>query len=105
MDSLLNVLGNLWNEKDKTSETTVEDVFIRKFMYGTWHGLFVSDVIIKRRHNIVIIAGLVNQSVFPRKYYFLLGYTEEMLSTLLKRPVKVEIQSVKHKRDMYFKWI
>ena len=99
------LLGNLWEEADKTSEITVEDVFIRKFVSGTWHNLFVSEIIVKRRANIIIIAGLVAQQILPRKYYFLIGYTEEMLSAILKRPVRVEIQTVKHVRDTTFKKI
>lgn len=79
-------------------------MFIRKFMEGTWHGMFLSELIIKRRQNMIILAGLVTRTVLPRKIYFLIGYTEEILSHFLKRPVKIEIQTVDHKKDMHFKY-
>jgi small subunit ribosomal protein S24 len=87
------------------TETTVEDVFIRKFILGTWHNLFVSEIIIKRRQNLVVIAGLVNQNIHPRKMYFLHGYTTELLSHLLKRPIQMEIQTVSNRKDVIFKYI
>ena len=97
--------GNLDGEDKHTSETTVEDFFIRKFITGTWPNLLASEIIIKRRANLVIIAGLVTQSVQPGKMYFLHGYTTELLSNLLKRPVKLEFQTVSQRKDVYFKWI
>jgi len=86
-------------------EIAAEDMFIRKFMYGTWHGLFVSEVIIKRRHNIIIIVGIVQRTLMARKMYFLIGFTEDLLSNFLKCPVKLELQSVSEKEDVVFKYI
>jgi small subunit ribosomal protein S24 len=40
-----------------------EDIFIRKFMHGTWPEAFVSLVMIKRHHNIIRIAGIINRSM------------------------------------------
>ena len=97
--------GNLFEESVRAPETTVEDMFIRKFIYGTWHNLFLSETIVKRKHNMIIISGLVYRGIAPRKLYFLWGYTEEMLSNILKRPVKMEIQTVESRKDMFFKWI
>jgi len=74
-------------------------------MYGTWHGMFVSDVIIKRRQNLIIIAGLISQLHPATRVYFLKGYTEELLSHLLRRPIRIEVQTVHHPKDVYFKWI
>jgi small subunit ribosomal protein S24 len=98
-------VGNLFEESKNCAETTIEDVFIRKFIHGTWHGLFASELIIKRRQNAIILAGLVYQNVAPSKMYFLQGYTEELLAHLLRRPVRMEIQTVNDRRDVYFKWI
>ncbi|XP_076459534.1 small ribosomal subunit protein uS3m-like [Babylonia areolata] len=89
----------------RAAERTFEDILIRKFIKGTWPGLFASEVIVKRRHNLVVVAGLVFQQLTPRKQYFLIGYSEEMLSYLLKCPVKLEIQTVKEKSDVIFKKI
>ena len=83
----------------------MQDVFIRKFIAGTWHNLFVSEVIIKRRQNLVVISGLVYRGIAARKMYFLQGYTEQLLANLLKRPIRMEIQTVESRRDMIFKWI
>ncbi|EEZ97275.1 small ribosomal subunit protein uS3m [Tribolium castaneum] len=89
----------------RSSETAIEDIFIRKFMTGTWHALFLSEIIIKRQHNIIRIAGIVRRSVSARKMYFLIGYTEELLSFWLQCPVKVELQTVADRRDVVFKYI
>jgi len=37
--------------------------------------------------------------------YFLIGYTEEMLSQWLKCPVKLEIQVVANPKDVIYKYI
>ncbi|OQR68916.1 28S ribosomal protein S24-like [Tropilaelaps mercedesae] len=101
---------NSWNTSGlegglRAAETTFEDFFIRKFMIGTWHRLFVSQILIKRRHNIIYIGGVVERSFMPRKMYFLIGYTEEMLSYIMKCPVKLELQSTSSARDMVYKYI
>jgi len=97
--------GNLYEESKNASETTVEDVFIRKFMTGTWPGLFVSELIIKRKQNLIIIAGLINRTHMPTQIYFLKGYSEELLSHLLRRPIRIEVQTVQSAADVRFKWI
>nr|CAG4651467.1 EOG090X0I6M [Simocephalus serrulatus]SVE94608.1 EOG090X0I6M [Simocephalus serrulatus] len=102
-----------WNSWDTTSlqdglraaETSLEDVFIRRFMTGTWHDLFCSEIIIKRQHNLIRIAGLVRQGIPPRKMYFLLGYSEELLASWLQCPVKLELQTIERKEATIFKYI
>ncbi|XP_014677540.1 PREDICTED: 28S ribosomal protein S24, mitochondrial-like [Priapulus caudatus] len=101
---------NSWNTSNlcdapRASDTLYEDMFIRKFMAGTWHGIFVSEVIIKRRHNAVYVSGVVQRRLHARKLYFLVGYTEEILARFLKCIVKVEVQSVGDRRDVVFKYI
>lgn len=83
----------------------VEDLFIRKFMHGTWTEAFVSEVIIKRHHNLVRIAGIINRNLRPKEVYFLIGYTEEILSYWLKCPVKLELQTVESNEDVIYKYI
>ncbi|XP_059169784.1 small ribosomal subunit protein uS3m-like [Physella acuta] len=98
--------SNLHNERNRIAETTFEDLIIRKFMYGTWHGALVSEVIIKRRHNMIILAFIASvEHVLQRQVYFLQGYTEELLSHWLKCPIKVELQCVTSKEDVVFKRI
>ncbi|XP_064619404.1 small ribosomal subunit protein uS3m-like isoform X2 [Lineus longissimus] len=101
---------NSWNtsnlyEGERSALTNFEDVFIRKFVEGTFPRLFQSQIIIKRRHNVVYIGGLVFQGISARKMYFLVGYTEELLSYFLKCPVKMEIQTVASRKDVVFKYI
>ena len=101
---------NSWNTSNlldglRKSESATEDFLIRRFMDGTWHRLLLSEVIIKRRANLLVIGGLVLQSLHPRKMYFLIGYTEELLSYLLKCPVKLELQTVADRKDVVFKYI
>ncbi|XP_017783932.1 PREDICTED: 28S ribosomal protein S24, mitochondrial [Nicrophorus vespilloides] len=101
---------NSWNTSNlqgglRSSETAVEDMFIRKFMLGTWHGLFVSEIIVKRQHNMIRVAGIIRQSISPRKVYFLIGYSEELLSYWLQCPTKIELQTVADRKDVIFKYI
>ncbi|XP_012259204.1 28S ribosomal protein S24, mitochondrial [Athalia rosae] len=101
---------NSWNTSNVTggnrsSETAVDDMFIRRFITGTWHSLFMSEVIIKRQHNIIRIAGIVRRSISSRKMYFLIGYCEELLSFWLQCPVKLELQTVQSKNDVIYKYI
>ncbi|XP_036323864.1 28S ribosomal protein S24, mitochondrial [Rhagoletis pomonella] len=101
---------NSWNTSTmldglRSSQTAIEDLFLRKFMTGTWHALVVSEVIIKRQHNMIRIAAIVRQAISPRKMYFLIGYTEELLSYWLQCPVTLELQTVADKKDVIFKYI
>jgi len=89
----------------RTSQTLQEDLFIRKFMTGTWHGLFMSEILIKRQANIIRIAGIVLRAIPPRKMYFLIGYCEELLSYWLQCPVKLELQTIDDKKDVVFKYV
>ncbi|CAL1535615.1 unnamed protein product [Lymnaea stagnalis] len=96
---------NLYEEK-RIAETTFEDLIIRKFIFGTWHGALTSEVIIKRRHNLIVLSYLVTmEKTLLRQIYFLKGYTEELLSTWLKCPVKVELQAIGSKAEVIFKKI
>lgn len=66
--SISNVTGGLFMDKEhhlwlpRSSETATEDVFIRKFISGTFSGLVLSEVVIKRRGNLIVLAFLVRVS-------------------------------------------
>lgn len=102
-----------WNSWDtsslegglRASETAIEDIFIRRFMTGTWHSLICSEVIVKRQFNHIRIAAIIKQSISPRKMYFLIGYCEELLSNWLQSPVTLELQTTSDKKDVIFKYI
>ena len=66
---------------------------------------FLCQIIVKRQYNIIRIAGIVQRKVLPRKMYFLIGYSEEILSYWLKCPVKLELQTTTDKKDIIYKWI
>uniref|UniRef100_A0A1A9X1A9 28S ribosomal protein S24, mitochondrial n=1 Tax=Glossina brevipalpis TaxID=37001 RepID=A0A1A9X1A9_9MUSC len=101
---------NSWNTSTmldglRPSQTAIEDLFIRKFMTGTWHSLLCSEVIIKRQYNMIRIAAIVRQAITPRKIYFLIGYTEELLSYWTQCPVTLELQTVTDRKEVIFKYI
>jgi small subunit ribosomal protein S24 len=91
--------------QDLPYKMLVEDMFIRKFMHGTWPEVISGELIIKRQHNLVRLAFVLARQLEPRKVYFLIGYTEEMLSYWLKCPVRLEIQSVNDEEDLVYKYI
>ncbi|XP_052265532.1 28S ribosomal protein S24, mitochondrial-like [Dreissena polymorpha] len=101
---------NSWNTSNlkgetRMSETLTDDVFIQNFLKGTWGLMQASDVVIKRRHNMIHIFMHILPKRDLQPIYFLLGYSEELLSSLLKCPVKLELQSVQKPRDLIFKYI
>ena len=67
--------------------------------------MFLGEIIVKRQHNTVRVAGLVQKKIHSRKIYFLLGYSEEMLSLWLKCPVKLELQVVENPDSIVYKYI
>lgn len=75
-------------------ETAVEDVMIRKVVTGTFAGMVSSDIIIKRQFNHIRIAFLAARRVNPTKFYFLIGYAEELLAHWLQCAVTLEIQTI-----------
>ena len=92
-------------QKYAAVDTTTEDEFIRNFVYGTWQKMWLSEVLIKRKHNDIIIAGVVCPLPNVSTMHFLIGYTEELLSHLLKCNIKVEVQAVESKKVVTFKHI
>ena len=80
-------------------------MFIRKFLKGTWSGMFLSEIVVKRQHNTIRVAGLIKKNLMPRKIYFLIGYSEEMLGQWLKCHVKLELQVIDDAKDVIYKYI
>ncbi|KAJ7390176.1 28S ribosomal protein S24, mitochondrial [Desmophyllum pertusum] len=79
--------GSLW-----ASERLLDDIIIRKFVEGVMHDVLESEVVIKRRANRIILVFLVRRENI-QKFYFLVGFTEKLLTELLGCIVKVEAQS------------
>merc|ERR1711911_238619 len=77
-----------------------EDMFIRKFMHGTWSNILATEIIIKRRLNIINISAFLHRNQKSHKIYFLLGYSEEFLKNFLKRIVNIEIQTIESMEDI-----
>ncbi|XP_031620227.1 28S ribosomal protein S24, mitochondrial [Contarinia nasturtii] len=101
---------NSWNCSNledglRPKQTAVEDMFIRKFIVGTFPTLVCSEVIIKRQFNHIRISFLFRRAITPSKYYFLIGFSEELLSYWLQCPVTLEIQSVERHQDIIFKYV
>ena len=92
--------------QDLPHKTFVEDMFIRKFINGTFPEATLSEVIIKRQHNFVRIATIISRTrLNAAKVYFLIGYSEELLSYWLKCPVKLELQSAESDKELVYKYI
>lgn len=98
------LIGNLKGE-DGAAERTVEDVFIRRFMFGTFHGCLANEIVIKRRGNLLNVCAVMLQKLPPQKFYFLIGYTESLLSHFYKCPVKLEIQTLQDKIVYKYLWL
>ncbi|XP_055791801.1 28S ribosomal protein S24, mitochondrial-like [Salvelinus fontinalis] len=88
--------GNLQGEGG-ASDRTVEDVFVRRFIFGTFHNCLANELVIKRRGNMLVVCALMLQKLPPQKFYFLIGYTETLLSHFYKCPVKMEVQTLADK--------
>ena len=86
-------------------QVAVEDSFIRRFILGTWDKMWLSEVVIKRRHNTIVVCGIVSPLPSIKTTHFLIGYAEELLTHMLKCNVKVDIQCVNSKNDLVFKRI
>ncbi|XP_047417214.1 28S ribosomal protein S24, mitochondrial [Sciurus carolinensis] len=88
--------GNLDGE-EHAAERTVEDFFLRKFMLGTFPGCLADQLVLKRRANQVEICALVLRQLPAHKFYFLVGYSETLLSHFYKCPVRLHLQTVPSK--------
>ncbi|XP_057387628.1 28S ribosomal protein S24, mitochondrial [Balaenoptera acutorostrata] len=88
--------GNLAGE-DHAAERTVEDIFFRKFMLGTFPGCLADKLVLKRRANQVEICALVLRQLPAHKFYVLVGYSETLLSHFYKCPVHLHLQTVPSK--------
>ena len=85
--------------------TAMEDQFIRSFVLGTWNKTWLSEVVIKRVHNDITIAGIVCPLPSIRTMHFLSGYAEELLSHILKSNVHIHIQCVNNRSYLVHKTI
>uniref|UniRef100_A0A2I3HEE6 Uncharacterized protein n=1 Tax=Nomascus leucogenys TaxID=61853 RepID=A0A2I3HEE6_NOMLE len=80
--------GNRMSSEDHAAERTVEDVFCRKFMCGTFPGCLADQLVLQRRANRLEICAL---------FYFLVGYSENLLSHFYKCPLPLHLQTVPSK--------
>ncbi|XP_054031049.1 28S ribosomal protein S24, mitochondrial [Dryobates pubescens] len=76
------------------AERALEDSFLRRFLYGTFPGILADEVVLKRRGNLLVLCLVLARALAPAKLYFLLGYSETLLSHFYKCPVRVEVQTV-----------
>ncbi|KJH43842.1 hypothetical protein DICVIV_10128 [Dictyocaulus viviparus] len=88
----------------------VQDEIIRQFIRVFFpQNVVISgeEIVIKRRGNIVIVAGFLQYSrrLDIRRIYWMFGFTEEYLSILLKQPVKLELAFVESEADLAYNYI
>ncbi|XP_077999501.1 small ribosomal subunit protein uS3m-like [Glandiceps talaboti] len=91
------------HEEEGAPETAVEDLFVRRFLHGTFHGCLAAESIIKRKANHINVCLLLKRSLAPSKYYFLIAYSEALLTSWFKCVVKIEVQIVDH--PVIYKWL
>ncbi|BHF60792.1 28S ribosomal protein S24, mitochondrial [Sparganum proliferum] len=96
---------NLHDETEYTGVVTWHDALIRLFILGTFPTHVLSEVIIKRQANMVHISFLLSNRLSPTEIYFLIGYGEQMLSMLLRSPVKIEPRMVLDPKDVIFRYV
>lgn len=102
---------NSWNTSNfepgiaRGAETAQEDILIRKFITGIWVDLVDSEVVIKRRANQIILSYLIGRRASIDQIVFLIGFTEQILSYLLKCIVKIELQSIESRDMLIYKFI
>ncbi|XP_048758941.2 28S ribosomal protein S24, mitochondrial-like [Ostrea edulis] len=102
---------NSWNTTNLHGETgspeiIFEDVFVRKFLAGTFPQTYDerNRIIIKHRQNLVDITMVVKENSRLLRHkaltelHFLQVYSEELLSRFLKRPVKLDIQCMNNEK-------
>uniref|UniRef100_A0A915MEY7 Uncharacterized protein n=1 Tax=Meloidogyne javanica TaxID=6303 RepID=A0A915MEY7_MELJA len=85
--------------------TLAQDEIIRRFVraiFYTYLPLTVggTELITKRRGNVVYVAGFLIPKGNMEQIYWLYGFTEEILSNLLKQPVKLELQFIRSADDL-----
>lgn len=95
--------SNLHGEKN-AHQMAYEDMFIRKFLVGTFYRLLKSEIVIKRRLNILDISVFVSPMLRPEKCHYLTSYSEEFLGRLLRYNVKLNLL-VASDDDMIHKYV
>ena len=75
------------------SARLMDDIMIRKFIEGVFYELLLSDIVIKRRDNQIIVAFYAAGPQGPIKTYFLVGFCERSLSEMFGCIVKLEVIS------------
>uniref|UniRef100_A0A2K6SZG8 Mitochondrial ribosomal protein S24 n=1 Tax=Saimiri boliviensis boliviensis TaxID=39432 RepID=A0A2K6SZG8_SAIBB len=92
--------GNLDGE-DHAAERKVEDIFLHKFMWGTFPRCLADQLVIKHRANQLEICALVLRQLLAHKFCFLVGYSETLLSHFFKCPVRLHLRTVPSKVVKY----
>uniref|UniRef100_A0A183C745 EOG090X0I3J n=1 Tax=Globodera pallida TaxID=36090 RepID=A0A183C745_GLOPA len=100
---------NLKEFEQQPGLTIAQDEVIRRFCRALLFDFLPeiagpTELVIKRRGNCVFVSGFLcwkdYGNVNQRKLYWLWGFTEELLSNLLKQPVKLELQFVRSMDDV-----
>ncbi|KAM3172280.1 hypothetical protein ACTXT7_014854 [Hymenolepis weldensis] len=97
--------SNIHGEDHYTGVLTYQDSLIRLFINGTFPTHVLSEIIIKRKFNELMICFNLSNRISSNEFYFLVGYAEQMLSYLLRCPVKIEPRMVLNPKDVIFRYI
>ncbi len=93
--------------QDLPHQLLMDDMFLRIILRGTFVEMFATEVIIKRQHNLIRVAAIVQPKggMTTNNIYFLVGYAETLLSAWLKCPVKMELQVITNSEEVVYKYI
>ncbi|VDN99103.1 unnamed protein product [Rodentolepis nana] len=94
--------SNIHGEDHYTGVITYQDSLIRLFINGTFPTHVLSEV---RLTYLLLICFNLSNRISSSELYFLTGYAEQMLSYLLRCPVKIEPRMILNPKDVIFRYI
>lgn len=69
-----------YREREEHQIVLWKTTFVRRFLFGTFNNCLANEIVIKRRGNMLVGCTLMLQKFPSQKFYFLIGYTETLLS-------------------------
>ncbi|NWS49496.1 RT24 protein, partial [Probosciger aterrimus] len=85
--------GNLCSEPG-AAQRAVEDAFVRRFLRGTFPGVLLAPLVLRRRGRALLVSALLARALPPAQLLFLQGYAEALLSAFYRSPVRLELHTL-----------
>ena len=82
--------GSYW-----AADRLADDIMIRKFVEGVFYNQLSSDIVIKRKNNLINIVFLISELEESdlTKFYFKVGFSEKLLTELFSCVVTLDAQT------------